>query len=124
MSFSYEILIANEIITLHLEGKLMSKEEAETLIEHVEELSNDVESMKVNLDLSNLEYMNSSGLSVLISILTKVRNTGGEAIISNVSNKIKELLIITKLNTVFTIVGSNEKAAEFFNKNTSVNKNQ
>ena len=54
--------------------------------------------------------MNSSGLNVLIQLLTKTRNNGGESVIFNVNKKITELLIITKLNTLFKIAETEEEA--------------
>ncbi len=50
--------------------------------------------------------MNSSGIGVLITILTKFRNKGGEVVLVSPSEQIKKLLIITKLNAIFLIVNS------------------
>ena len=54
--------------------------------------------------------MNSTGLSILINILTQTRSKGGEVIIANVPEKINKLLLITKLNSVFTIKDNIELA--------------
>jgi anti-sigma B factor antagonist len=42
--------------------------------------------------------------------MSKARKEGGEVIISNVSKKVNELLIITKLTTLFTVAENVEKA--------------
>ncbi|MEO0471135.1 MAG: STAS domain-containing protein [Bacteroidota bacterium] len=55
------------------------------------------------IDLSELQHINSSGLGVLITLLTKARKVGGEVMLSSPSSYIKNLLLITKLNTIFTI---------------------
>ena len=54
--------------------------------------------------------MNSSGLNVMINVLTKSRKAGGEVAIANVTKKIKELLIITKLNSFFNVSESIDEA--------------
>jgi anti-sigma B factor antagonist len=57
-----------------------------------------------------MDYMNSSGLNVLVNILTKARSHSGEVVVSNVSGKVKELFLITKLNTLFQVTESLEEA--------------
>jgi anti-anti-sigma factor len=50
--------------------------------------------------------MNSSGLNTLIQLLTKARVAGGEAVLFNLNKKINELILITKLHTLFKIADS------------------
>jgi anti-sigma B factor antagonist len=57
--------------------------------------------------------MNSSGLGVLITVLTKLRNKGGEVVLLNPSEQVKKLLLITKLNNIFNIFDSKEEAEAF-----------
>lgn len=64
------------------------------------------------IDLSQLNLMNSVGLSFLIAVLTKSRNAGGETIITSVSAKISQLLTITKLNSIFIVCDSCEEGVE------------
>ncbi len=56
--------------------------------------------------------MNSVGLSFLIAVLTKSRNAGGETVITNVSDKIRELLTVTKLQSIFTVCTNVEQGVE------------
>lgn len=56
--------------------------------------------------------MNSSGLNTLIQLLTKARVGGGEAVLFNLNKKINELILITKLNTLFKIVSTKEEAVK------------
>ena len=58
------------------------------------------------IDISNLRYINSSGIGVLITILTKFRNKGGEVFLLNPSESVKKLLVITKLNSIFQVIQS------------------
>ena len=65
---------------------------------------------KLIIDMTNMKYMNSTGLSILINIFTQTRNRGGEVVIVNIPEKIEKLLIITKLNSIFNIESSIEDA--------------
>jgi len=64
------------------------------------------------IDISEVRYINSSGIGVLITILTKFRNKEGEVILINPSEQVKKLLIITKLNAIFNIVDSRDEAIQ------------
>ena len=55
------------------------------------------------LDMKELNYINSSGLGILISILNKVKEAGGILKIQNLSDKIKHIFSITRLNLIFDI---------------------
>lgn len=112
MSFSYSVSeIEKNIKVLRLSGRLIERNQALQMIEEVEEWTENG-SVKVVIDLEKLEYMNSSGLNILITLLTKARKSGGEAIIANESDIIKNLLVITKLNHVFTIAENMENGVE------------
>ena len=56
------------------------------------------------IDITNVRYINSSGIGVLITILTKFRNKGGEVVLIKPSDHVKKLLVITKLTNIFKVV--------------------
>jgi anti-sigma B factor antagonist len=64
----------------------------------------------VVIDLSKTKFMNSSGLGMLISGMTTMRNAGGDLRLANVADRIQSLLVITKLITVFKNFDSVEEA--------------
>jgi anti-sigma B factor antagonist len=107
MFFAHSIKKKDNINVITLTGELIDKNQAEKLIQEVNEmiLNNNT---RFVIDLSEMKYLNSSGLTILIQILTKARKAGGEAIVANVGKRIRELLVITKLNTVFTVTDSVE----------------
>ena len=108
MFFTYSSQNQGNIHIFTLKGDLIDKNQADKLIEEVNEtiLNNHI---RFVVDLGNLKYLNSSGLTILIQILTKARKAGGEAVIANVGKRIKELLVITKLNTVFAVADTVEQ---------------
>lgn len=67
------------------------------------------------IDIEEVRYINSSGIGVLITILTKFRNKSGELYLIKPSEHVKKLLIITKLQAIFNIVDSEEQALSKIN---------
>lgn len=115
MTFEYNYTKQDGIGTYSLKGELIDKTQSAQLIQEIESAITKNEN-KILLDLEDLRYINSSGLSVLISILTKSRKSGGEVAIFNVNKKINELLVITKLNSVFNVRQSAAEAIAVLNK--------
>jgi len=115
VNFKYNIETNDGHGLIELSGILIAPNQTTSLIEEVEEVV--LEGIhNLVVDLSGIESMNSTGLNVLISILTKARNAGGEAIVTKVPDKVNELMVITKLNTVFTVSDSVEDAVALLNK--------
>lgn len=102
MSFSYNITKDDQIVQVALEGNLMNKQQVQGLLDELEFFFNEG-IKKVIIDLSATQYMNSTGLSILINIFTQTRSKGGEVVLTNIPEKINKLLIITKLNSIFNI---------------------
>lgn len=101
---------------LSLEGSMMIETESRALIGFVEETVIK-KSNKFVIDLAKLNFINSSGLGSLITILTKSRKAGGEVVIINVNDQITNLLTITKLTSVFTVSKNLELALENLKNN-------
>ena len=55
------------------------------------------------IDLSKIKFISSMGLRFLLGMLTKSRNTGGEAVLVNVPEQVTKLLVMTKLQNMFNI---------------------
>ena len=106
MNFAQEI--KGEILILHISGDLIGEDSGTQRLSAV----NDAVSHKLMtciIDISDLRYINSSGIGVLITILTKFRNKGGEVYLQNPSESVKKLLVITKLNAIFNVIRSEEE---------------
>ena len=103
----------NGIVALELSGKVMGGPDANLLSEKLHELV-DKKKTKVVADLSKVSWMNSSGLGILIGGLTTMRNNNGDLKLINVTERIKSLLIITKLITIFETFESLDEAVDSF----------
>ncbi len=66
------------------------------------------------IDLAETKYMNSSGLGMLISGYTTVKNSGGDLKLANVTKKIESLLVITKLSAIFENYSTVDEAVKSF----------
>lgn len=109
MSFAFSISKEDELLIIALSGSLNSKQQAEELLNEIDFYYNEGINTII-LDLQQMEYMNSSGLGVFISILTQTRNRNGEVFVVNIPEKINQLLVITKLSNVFNIALSIDDA--------------
>jgi len=109
MAFSYEISRKDDFSVLTMSGKLVDKVEAiEISVEIDEELEEG--NNRFIIDLSELEYMNSTGLNIIINLMNKARNEGGEAVVVGAQPRIKSLFVVTKLDSVFTMKSTMEEA--------------
>lgn len=94
---------------LALNGDLVGDEIGPKLVEIVSDAILEGEKSFL-VDLINVRYISSSGIGLLITMLTKMRNSGGELYLTSPSEHVKKLLIITKLNNIFTIFENLEMA--------------
>ena len=106
-----------DINILSLEGNLLGAAQTESLIDEINHKLEDNSNLFI-LDLGSVKFINSMGLSMLLTILTKARKAGGEVVLINIPEQLSKLLIITKLNAVFTIIDSMDLALETLNKNS------
>jgi anti-anti-sigma factor len=109
MQFDYKIKEEFNVCVIAMRGDLVDRSQASAMISEFDALIAQKQ-LKYVFDLRDLKYMNSTGLNVLINLFTKTRKEGGEVIIANVNKKINELLIITKLTSLFNITDSVERA--------------
>lgn len=113
MEFGFKITQKDSYSLIKLNGNLIEKNQANGLMEEIDSHP-DGENLNYVIDLSAFQYMNSTGLNVLLNILSKARKSGGEAVICAVPEKINSLLVITKLNNVFSVLENEEAAAKSF----------
>ena len=69
---------------------------------------------KFLVDFTRTGYIDSSGLGVLVSLTKKIRETGGELRLASLNDDLKTLFELTKLDTLFQISDTRERALESF----------
>ena len=63
---------------------------------------------------ANNNFINSTGLSFLISILTRARTAGGDVVLYGISESTRQLLVLTKLNKTFSVYNDIEESLAHF----------
>lgn len=103
----------NGITHLELIGNLLGEKDTKPILEAVENsIANGSVSFIVNLE--NMKYINSTGLSVLITMLTKSRNAKGNMCMYNVPDQLSKLLSMTQLDKLFPKADNLEEAKKLF----------
>jgi anti-sigma B factor antagonist len=92
--------IDQNVVILTLSGDLMGGPESVHFKKVIDEsIAN--EQNQVVVDMGKVQWMNSSGLGMLISALTSLRSGGGDLRLVNLSDRLRRPLEITRLDTVF-----------------------
>lgn len=102
----------NDIFIVRLTGNL----DIESAPEFKKTLSKTLSApgAKVLINLSDVDYVDSSGLATFVEMLKAVRTSGGKLKLSNVSSKVLGLFEITKLDKLFDISETEELALDSF----------
>lgn len=90
------------VTILDIEGRIVLGDEIHDLREAVRELIKQ-DKKKIILNLANVDYIDSSGVGELVGCFTTLRNAGGELKLLNLTQKVHDVLHVTKLYTVFDI---------------------
>jgi anti-sigma B factor antagonist len=109
------------IVILDLKGRLIVGEPVSSLREKIRELA-DAGKVSVILGLENLEYIDSTGLGGLVISYTTLKKAGGALKILNLSKRNVELLVLTKLTTVFELFNDEQDAVNSFFPNRQIRK--
>src|SRR5882757_544465 len=109
MNFAQEIKAGT--LVLRVSRDLIGEDNVTQLVEAVNEAVGH-KVVTCIIDISGMRYINSSGIGVLITILTKFRNKGGEVYLMKPSESVKKLLVITKLNAIFQVIQSEQEVIQ------------
>lgn len=104
-----------DVSVIELEGNLMGGPDAGSLNNKLHELV-DAKKTKVVVDMGGVQYINSTGLGLLIGGVTTMRNAGGSLKLARPSEKITGLIKIAKLHSVFEVFTTVADAVASFKK--------
>lgn len=94
-------------ITLNQGGDILLKDKVQSLLQQGRQ--------KLVLDLGSVSYVDSAGLGQLVQIHATTKSKGGSLRLANVTKRLKDLLVVTKLVTVFDSYESEAEAVSSFN---------
>ncbi len=104
---------AGDVTILDMNGKVTIGEGSIALRNAIRRLLGEGKS-KILLNLGNVGYVDSSGIGELVSSFTAVNKEGGTLKLLNLTQKIQDLLAITKLLTVFDVFEKEDEALSSF----------
>jgi anti-sigma B factor antagonist len=113
MSVNVKLRHVGGVTVLDLSGRITLGEGSIALRDAVREALA-AGSKKMLLNVGDVNYIDSAGLGELVSAYTSVKNAGGDLKLVNLSKKIKDLLVITKLLTVFDVKEDEKDALASF----------
>jgi anti-sigma B factor antagonist len=93
-------------------GRIVFGEESASLRDAVKKLLG--ESPKVVLNLRDVTYIDSGGLGTLVSLYTTAKNAGGALKLASLTQRVDDLLQVTKLVTIFEVFENEQAAVDSF----------
>ena len=105
--------IIGNVAVLTVSGKLMGGSETKKVHTQVKNLISDG-IKKVVIDLSEVKWMNSMGIGILMACSTSLRRVEGDLRMAGATGKVNSLLTITHLITIFEIFETSDRAVATF----------
>jgi anti-sigma B factor antagonist len=103
------------VTIVDLSGRITLDEGSTLLRDTIKQLASQGQK-HVLLNLSEVHYIDSSGIGELVSAFTTMRDQGGELKLLNLTRKVHDLIQITKLHTVFDIKDDEATAIQAFSR--------
>ena len=109
MSIKHSLRSEAEAVVIFIQGRIVTDNDTADLLKEIQ--SKIEENCKsFFFDLSQLEYITSSGLNFFVRILTRTRNVGAEVTLCGIQGNVEKLFAISKLNEIFTFSPSLSEA--------------
>jgi anti-sigma B factor antagonist len=104
--------IVDDVLIVDCSGRIVFGEETIELRETVKKLI--AQNGRIILNLAGVNYIDSGGLGTLVALYTSARSAGGSIKLANLTERVGDLLQVTKLLTVFEVYDSEKGALESF----------
>jgi anti-sigma B factor antagonist len=112
MAFEIEESVQDGVVILALKGRL-TVGEASKVRDKVNELVAR-EQIRIILNLAHVDYIDSTGLGSMVICYTTLKKAGGALKLVNLNRRNIELLLLTKLSTIFEIFSDERDAVNSF----------
>ncbi len=114
MALKLSTRLLDGIVVLDCSGRIVFGEETTALRDAVKNLL--AETKQIVLNLGGVSYIDSGGLGTLVGLYTSARSCGGSIKLANLTQRVGDLLQVTKLLTVFDVYDGEDKAVRAFRK--------
>ena len=115
MSMTTNTRQVGAVTIVDISGRIVLGEESAALRQLVCDLLSEGHK-NILFNLGDVHYIDSSGLGNLVGAFTSVRKQGGELKLLKLTNKVQDLLQITRLYTVFEITDDEAAAVKSFDR--------
>jgi anti-sigma B factor antagonist len=105
------------VLVVDCSGRVVFGEESASLRDTVKKLL--TQNPKLVLNLREVNHIDSGGLGTLVSLYTTARSAGGAVKLARLSQRVGDLLQVTKLLTIFEVFDDEEAAAKSFQRDAA-----
>jgi anti-sigma B factor antagonist len=109
---SLHVTKTGEVVIIEVEGQLIVGNRQELKQRVLDEA--EAGARKILIDFAKTGYIDSSGLGVLVSLAKRLRELGGDLRLANLNDDLQTLFELTKLDTLFQIADTRERALAAF----------
>ncbi len=117
MMLRIDTRLIDEIAVMDCHGRIVFGDESSALYEAATGMLEKTNNLVLNL--SGVNYIDSGGLGALVSIYTYAKSSGANVRLANLTQRVRDLLQITKLVTVFDVHGSEQEALKAFGRSAA-----
>lgn len=97
-----------------LDRNILEEAYIQQIGEEIAQVIDQTPNPRILISFANVEHLSSAALGTLITVNNKVRQKGGQLRLSDIDPQIYEVFVITKLNKLFQIHDTADKAAKSF----------
>jgi len=112
MTLKMDTLLAEGVTIVACSGKIVFGEESSGLRESLKKLLTSTKHIVLNL--SGVNYIDSGGLGTLVGVYSSARAAGADIKLTGLGQRLRDLLAITKLATVFEVYDTDQQAIAAF----------
>ena len=105
--------VEGDVTVLDMSGKLMGGPDADLLSQAIQDTIAG-ERVKVVANLSEVSWINSTGIGILVRAYTTLKNAGGDLRLASLDKRVESIFVVTKLSTVLKAYASEEEALASF----------
>ena len=112
MNLKMDTRTVNEVTVVSVHGRILFGDEANALREYLKKALESTR--KIVLNLSDVTYVDSGGLGMLVGVYSSARSSGADIKLCGLGQRLRDVLQITKLVSVFETYDSEQQAVAAF----------
>jgi len=114
MNLKIDSHVSDGVTVVSCNGRITFGEESASLRENLKKIL--ASTRKLVLDLSGVSYIDSGGLGTLVGVYSSARAAGADIKLTGIGQRLRDVLQITKLVTVFEVYDGEQQAIAAFSR--------